>query len=115
MRRAAPTAGISTCQIAASNGGAPCPRLSKITTNRFQPNTSGVNGLADIQGGGRNHTAAGRRCLLIITGKGERGEGILRQALPEAPNAGRILAIEQAQARHGGDGAIVFHARLARK
>ena len=54
--------------------------------------------------------AAGRRCLLIITGKGGHGEGVLRQALPrwlaEAPNAGRILAIEQAQPRDGGGGAF---------
>jgi DNA-nicking Smr family endonuclease len=62
--------------------------------------------------------AAGRRCLLIITGKGERGEGVLRQALPrwlaEAPNAGRILAIEQAQPRHGGGGAIYVLLRKGR-
>ncbi len=62
--------------------------------------------------------AAGRRCVLVITGKGERGEGILRQALPrwlaEAPNAGRILAIEQAQPRHGGDGAFYVLLRKGR-
>jgi DNA-nicking Smr family endonuclease len=54
----------------------------------------------------------------IITGKGERGEGVLRQALPrwlaEAPNAGRILALEQAQARHGGAGAFYVLLRKAR-
>ncbi|HJM60825.1 MAG TPA: Smr/MutS family protein [Alphaproteobacteria bacterium] len=61
--------------------------------------------------------AAGRRCLLIITGKGGHGEGVLRQALPrwlaEAPNAGRILAIEQAQPRDGGGGAFYVLLRKA--
>jgi DNA-nicking Smr family endonuclease len=56
--------------------------------------------------------AAGRRCLLVITGKGiSRAEpGILREMLPrwlnEAPNRGRVLAISQAQPRHGGSGAL---------
>ena len=61
--------------------------------------------------------AAGRRCLLIITGKGGHGDGVLRQALPrwlaEAPNAGRILAIEQAQPRDGGGGAFYVLLRKA--
>lgn len=61
--------------------------------------------------------SAGRRCLLIITGKGGHGEGVLRQALPrwlaEAPNAGRILAIEQAQPRDGGGGAFYVLLRKA--
>jgi DNA-nicking Smr family endonuclease len=56
--------------------------------------------------------AAGRRCLLVITGKGlARPEaGILREMLPrwlnEAPNRGRVLAIARAQPRHGGTGAL---------
>jgi DNA-nicking Smr family endonuclease len=55
---------------------------------------------------------AGRRCLLVITGKGvARPEaGILREMLPrwlnEAPNRGRVLAIARAQPRHGGTGAL---------
>jgi DNA-nicking Smr family endonuclease len=62
---------------------------------------------------------AGRRCLLVITGKGLRrlgddrpgGEiGVLRSAVPrwlnEAPNRARILAFATAQPRDGGGGAF---------
>jgi len=59
------------------------------------------------------HSArAGRRCLLVITGKGVwRSEsGILREMVPrwlnEAPNRARVLAIATAQPRHGGSGAL---------
>jgi DNA-nicking Smr family endonuclease len=55
---------------------------------------------------------AGRRCVLVITGKGVWREesGILKEMVPrwlnEAPNRGRVLAIAAAQPRHGGSGAL---------
>ena len=55
---------------------------------------------------------AGRRCVLIITGKGiwRSESGILREMVPrwlnEAPNRARVLAIAHAQPRHGGEGAL---------
>jgi DNA-nicking Smr family endonuclease len=55
---------------------------------------------------------AGRRCVLVITGKGAwRSEsGILREMAPrwlnEAPNRSSVLAIANAQPRHGGSGAL---------
>jgi len=55
---------------------------------------------------------AGKRCVLIITGKGlaRDGGGILREQVPrwlnEAPNRGRVLAFDYAQPQHGGMGAI---------
>lgn len=55
---------------------------------------------------------AGRRCLLVITGKGlwREDSGILREMVPrwlnEAPNRARVLAIARAQPRHGGAGAL---------
>jgi DNA-nicking Smr family endonuclease len=55
---------------------------------------------------------AGRRCVLVITGKGVWREeaGILREMVPrwlnEAPNRARVLAIAAAQPRHGGSGAL---------
>jgi DNA-nicking Smr family endonuclease len=55
---------------------------------------------------------AGRRCVLIITGKGlwRTESGILREMVPrwlnEAPNRARVLAIAHAQPRHGGEGAL---------
>ena len=55
---------------------------------------------------------AGRRCVLVITGKGvwRSDSGILREMVPrwlnEAPNRARVLAIAAAQPRHGGSGAL---------
>jgi DNA-nicking Smr family endonuclease len=53
----------------------------------------------------------GRRCVLVITGKGVGvSGGVLRQAVPrwlnEAPNRARVLAVTPAQPRHGGAGAL---------
>ena len=60
--------------------------------------------------------AAGRRCVLVITGKGltgemaGRGSGVLREAVPrwlnEPPLRPRILAFTYAQPQHGGHGAL---------
>jgi DNA-nicking Smr family endonuclease len=61
----------------------------------------------------------GRRALLIITGKGavSEGGGVLRRNAPNwlmsSPLAGRILAIQPAHARHGGEGA--FYVLLRRR
>ena len=51
------------------------------------------------------------------TGKGAIGEGILRRNVPgwlaASPLGGRILTIQPAHSRHGGDGA--FYVLLRRK
>lgn len=68
--------------------------------------------------------AAGRRCVLVITGKGRPGgggegqaSGVIRTNLPrwlnEAPNRDRVLAFAQAQPAHGGAGA--FYVLLKRR
>jgi len=54
----------------------------------------------------------GQRCLLVITGKGTFSEqgGVLRREVPRwlnmAPLRGRIVAVAEAQPRHGGAGAL---------
>ena len=60
--------------------------------------------LADAQG-------VGKRCVLIITGKGPGREGgVLRRALPQwlnqPSNRARLIAFAPAQPRHGGHGAF---------
>lgn len=55
---------------------------------------------------------AGKRCVLVITGKGtlSQGGGILRKMVPhwlnELPNRGRILSFAHAKPRDGGTGAL---------
>jgi len=52
----------------------------------------------------------GHREVLVITGKGSRGEGVLRRFTPEwlaAPPLRDIVAgVSSAHRRHGGDGAL---------
>ena len=55
--------------------------------------------------------AAGRRCVLVVTGKGPGAEGgVLRREVPRwlnmGPNRARILAFCHAQPRDGGSGAL---------
>ena len=65
--------------------------------------------------------ASGRRCVLVITGKGLRsgGAGVLRTMVPrwlnEQPNRGRVLAFCYAVPEHGGDGALYVLLRKSRR
>lgn len=56
-----------------------------------------------------SHAHRGRRMVLVITGKGERLQGVLRQNLPEWLNlsdlSSYVLKIAQAQPKDGGAGA----------
>jgi DNA-nicking Smr family endonuclease len=60
----------------------------------------------------RQADEAGRRCLLVITGRGlaADGPGILKSSVPRWLDEGavrrRILAVAAAQPRHGGAGAL---------
>lgn len=66
----------------------------------------------------QNASRRGLRTLLIITGKGARGEGILRRKVPEwlkeYPLKPHILAISQASPKDGGGGALYVRLRRAR-
>jgi DNA-nicking Smr family endonuclease len=71
---------------------------------------------------------AGKRCVLVITGKGgqntgdeeERGQtrGILRRRLPEWISHPAlhdlVLSMETAQPKHGGSGAVYLYLRRTR-
>jgi DNA-nicking Smr family endonuclease len=60
----------------------------------------------------------GARLVLVITGKGSGGDGILRRMLPRwiqaGPHRGRVLGVEPAHARHGGEGAWYVQLRRPR-
>lgn len=98
------------------------PGVDKRTAQRFKRGRMDIDGTIDLHGmtqeaahialhrfveGG---AAAGKRCLLVITGKGTRGEGVLRGAVPRWLNDERlrrhILTFSHAQPQHGGSGAL---------
>ncbi|MBV9861016.1 MAG: Smr/MutS family protein [Alphaproteobacteria bacterium] len=62
---------------------------------------------------------AGRRCVLVITGRGSFGGGILKQSLPRwlaDPGLRRhLLATAPAQPKHGGSGAVYLLLRRLRE
>lgn len=65
--------------------------------------------------------AAGRRCILVITGKGYGADGaigVLKTMVPrwlvEPPNRGRVLAFCHAARGHGGEGALYVLLRRCR-
>lgn len=61
---------------------------------------------------------AQRRCVLVVTGKGAQGFGVLRAQVPrwlnQSPLRERILGFSYAQPRHGGDGALYVLIRRQR-
>ena len=62
--------------------------------------------------------AAGRRCVLVITGHGRMSGGILKSAVPRwlhEPDLRRhLLAIAPARPQHGGSGALYLLLRKER-
>jgi len=62
--------------------------------------------------------AAGRRCVLVITGHGRISGGVLKQAVPrwlhEPEMRRHLLAIAPAQPQHGGAGAVYLLLRRTR-
>lgn len=54
--------------------------------------------------------ADGARSVLVITGKGVLGDGVLRRRVPEwlgqAPLRGLVAGVSEAHRRHGGEGAL---------
>lgn len=100
------------------------------TTTRFRRGKMPIEARLDLHGmtSPRAHAAlesfvlaeygAGKRMLLVITGKGKGGEGgILRRALPEWLSTpvlrGYILAYDYATRKDGGEGA--YYVLLKRK
>ena len=109
------------------------PGVDRRTATRFRRGLMPIDATLDMHGhtqaSGRTalagflraHRAAGRRCVLIVTGKGLKDDwsvGALRQALPgwlNAPDLRRlILAYCHAQPHHGGSGAVYILLRRER-
>ncbi|MDE0718757.1 MAG: Smr/MutS family protein, partial [Rhodospirillaceae bacterium] len=109
------------------------PGVDKRTATRFRRGLMPIDARLDLHGHSqksgraalagflRAHRAAGRRCVLVVTGKGLKDDwsvGALRQALPgwlNAPDLRRlILAYCHAQPHHGGSGAVYILLRRER-
>lgn len=106
------------------------PGLDRNTARRFERGEMPIDSAIDLHGltQARAHEAldaflgaaakAGARMLLVVTGKGKQGEGVLRRHVPEwlrsGPHAGRILRIASARIQHGGEGAFYILLRRVR-
>lgn len=108
--------------------------LDKRSARRLKRGRAAIDGRLDLHGMtlDQAHGAldrfldradrAGKRCLLVITGKGrgdgERPLGVLRDAVPRwlqvGVNRQRVLAVEPARPQHGGDGALYVLLRRKR-
>lgn len=102
------------------------PGVDKRTATRFKRGLMAIEATLDLHGHTRDsgrqalttflqaHQAAGRRCVLVITGKGLKGDdwspGVLREAVPGWLNAPPlreiVLSFSYAQPQHGGSGAL---------
>ena len=98
--------------------------LDRRMGQRFKRGQLPVEGRLDLHGMTQNEAhgalgaflarqfAMGRRCVIVVTGKGvsKEGGGVLRNAVPrwlnEAPNREKVLAFEYARQRDGGAGAL---------
>jgi DNA-nicking Smr family endonuclease len=107
----------------------PNPGLDRRTAERVRKGEIPIDGRIDLHGMTQDDAHAaldrfvrqawkdGKRMLLVITGKGNLGEGVLRRGVPRWLTAGehaaRLLKVSAAQPRHGGDGA--FYVLLRRQ
>ncbi len=105
---------------------APGTGLDRQSARRLKRGDMAVEGRLDLHGmtQDRAHAAlarfvanadvAGKRLLIVITGK----SGVLHRAVPlwlaEGENRARVLSIARAQAQHGGDGALYVMMRRRR-
>jgi len=109
------------------------PGLDKRTFDRLRRGRIPIDSRLDLHGFTQEEAyralhdflassqAAGRRCVLVITGKGsrsDRGAGVLRAGVPSwlnrPPNRSRVLAFCHAAPAHGGEGALYILLRRLR-
>jgi DNA-nicking Smr family endonuclease len=134
-----PPSSVALPRLPMARPSAPLPGLEdggtagidRRTADRFRRGRLEIDGRLDLHGMTqdqahdaltrfiRHGAAQGRRFVLVITGKGERGEGVLRQAVPrwldDAALRPLILAVTRAQPRHGGQGAYYVLLRRRRE
>ena len=114
---------------------APGPGIDRRTARRIRRGALPIDARIDLHGFTREEAfrrltrfiaesqMAGRRLVLVVTGKGRRTEdgmavGVIRREVPlwlsRPPNAARVLDTAPAQPRDGGDGALYVYLRKHR-
>jgi len=107
----------------------PDPRLDPKSRRRLARGTIAIDARIDMHGltaararsrltGFLTAAAqAGNKWVLVITGKGRAGDGVLRREVPlwfgQPPLDRLVIAYEPAAAAHGGDGALYVRLRAA--
>lgn len=129
MRPAAPPPPVKRELPSLSHGQT--PGLDRRSSERMKKGEMVIDGRLDLHGLSQDlaHAElsafvgrafeAGRRCLLVITGKGTRqGSGVLRANVPrwlnQTPLRDRILGFSHARPQHGGEGALYVLIRRKR-
>ncbi len=106
------------------------PGVDRRTAERLRRGLLPIEGRIDLHGMDQaqahialagfitHHWKLGARCVLVITGKGTRGEGVLKRAVPrwltDPPLAARVLSFGQARPGDGGAGALYILLRRKR-
>ncbi|CAA7620874.1 Smr/MutS family protein [Magnetospirillum sp. SS-4] len=106
------------------------PGLDRRSADRMKRGEMTIEASLDLHGHGQDiahaeliafiqrNWAAGRRCVLVVTGKGIKGAGILKGQVPrwlnQSPLRERILGFSHARPHHGGDGALYVLLRRQR-
>ena len=104
--------------------------IEKTTLKKLQRGRQSVDGRLDLHGMTQDRARAellhflqhsisrGRRIVLVITGKGAVGQGVLKRRVPDwlatAPFAALVNGFEPAAPRHGGEGALYIRLRRNR-
>lgn len=109
------------------NTAKPAPVLDEPTRRKISKGRMGIEARIDLHGMTQEQAYSrllgfleqaqimGRRTILVITGKGVRGEGILRNAVPRwlnEPDFRRLVSgYHEAAIVHGGSGALYVRVR----
>lgn len=104
--------------------------MDRRTADRFRRGRMEIQGRIDLHGMSqaeahaaltgfiRASSVQGKRCVIVITGKGVRGEGVLRRAVPhwlgDPALRPLIVSYTHAQPQHGGNGAYYVLLRRRR-
>lgn len=103
------------------------PLLDETTTRKIARGRTSIDGRIDLHGLTQSEAhnrlyqfveaafANDKRTVLVITGKGARGEGILRQAVPrwlsEPLFREKVIGFRESHITHGGSGALYVRLR----